>query len=229
MSAIVKTVESSQPRPSGVINFNLGAAHKEMGREGGIEQATLYYQKAVELAKKAGDNEMLSNGGLCLAQCYVKMGRVDEAMDLHKSLCDDIGKESLDPSAILVFAEILEDHHENSHALEILEHHLDTIERSWGKREQCKAYDNIASLYNGKNDCAKSNIYCERHLSIAKEANSAESEDSALHRLGHNYGRMGEYGNAMEYLEQALVIEFERGDDRIVTTYCAMGDSTGRS
>ena len=29
---------------------------------GGIEEATLYYQKAIELAKKAGNNEMLSDG-----------------------------------------------------------------------------------------------------------------------------------------------------------------------
>ena len=55
MSAIVKTVESSQPRPSGVINFNLGAAHKEMGREGGIEQATaLVLSKSCRIGKEGG-------------------------------------------------------------------------------------------------------------------------------------------------------------------------------
>jgi len=51
-----------------------------------------------------------------------------------------------------------------------------------------------------------------------------ESEASALNGLGLNYGRMGEYGNAMAYLEQALVIESKGGDDRKRMTYCAMGD-----
>ena len=35
---------------------------------------------------------------------------------------------------------------------------------------------------------------------------------------------MGDYDNAMAYLEQAMVIESERGDDKIGVIYCAMGD-----
>ena len=54
MNAIAKTFESSQPRPSGGVHYNLGGAHRCLGREGGIEKATVYYQKAIELAKKAG-------------------------------------------------------------------------------------------------------------------------------------------------------------------------------
>jgi len=50
-----------------------------------------------------------------------------------------------------------------------------------------------------------------------------ESEALALNVIGHNYGRMGDYGNAMTYMEQALVIESERGEDSI-RTYSAMGD-----
>jgi len=61
------------------------------------------------------------------------------------------------------------------------------------------------------NDYAKATVYFERQLSIVKETNNVESEASALHGLGHNYGFMSDYGNAMAYLEQALVIESERG------------------
>ena len=128
--SIAKTFESSNPSLAGIINFMLGSAHKGMSREGGIEQATLYYQKAIELAKKAGDNDILAKGVMCLSGFYVEVGRVEEAMDLYKSLYDKIGKERMDPKAILSFAEILEDTPEYSIALEILEHYLDTIERS---------------------------------------------------------------------------------------------------
>ena len=51
---------------------------------------------------------MLTKGVISLAECYVKTERVDEAMDLHKILCDEIGKESLNPDDILLFAEILQ-------------------------------------------------------------------------------------------------------------------------
>ena len=215
---------AQSPYPSvGSINFNLGIAHKEMGREGGIEQATLYFQKAIKLSKKAGDNVMLSEGWFCLYECYVMMGRAEEAMDIYKSLCDEIGKESIDPDSILTFAGILFcDNSKVSHALEILEEHLDTIGSSWENQNQCRAYQLIAGLYCKNNDFAKSNVYFE--LSIAKETKNVESEVSALHGLGHNYGRMGDYGKAKTYLEQVLAIESERGDDRIVKTYRAMGD-----
>ena len=203
MSAFANTSESSDPTLAAVINlinYSLGAAHKEMSREGGIEQASVYFKKSVELAKKAGDNEILTKGVLHLFECYIKMGRVGEAMDLHKSLCDEIGKESMDPSNILEFVQTLKDNHEPSRALEILEEHLDNIERSWEKREQCLAYDMIALLYCKKNDFAKSNVYFKRQLSIAKETKNMELEASALNGLGLNNGCMGEYGNAMAYL-----------------------------
>ena len=45
-----------------------------------------------------------------------------------------------------------------------------------------------------------------------------ESEASALHVLGDNYGRMGDYGKAMAYLGQALEIASELGGDRIGLT-----------
>jgi len=134
-------------------------------------------------------------------------------MDLYRSLCDEIGKESMDPGNILQFARLLDKNSENSHALEILAEHLDIIESFWEKREQCRAYEMIAFLYRRKNDYAKSNVYFERQLSTTKETNNVESEASALNRLGFNYGRLGDYGNAMEYLEQSLVIQAERGDD----------------
>ena len=220
----MSVIANNDPGAAGTINYNLGLAHKSLGREGDIEEATLYYQKAIKMAKKTGDNRLQSNGVLSLSGCYVKMGRVDEAMDLHKSLCDDIGKESLDPEAIQSFVEILENHHhEHSRALKILEHHLDSIESSWGKGQQCRAYEIIARLYGGMNNFAKSIIYFERQLLIGKETKNVDLEAIALHGLGCNYGRMGDCGNAMAYLEEALVIDSERGDDRIGMTYCAMG------
>jgi len=198
MSAIAKAFENDDPKYAGRIIFMLGRAHKELGREGGIQEATLHFGKAIELAKKAGDNDLLTKGVIFLSDFYVKTGRVEEAMDLYKSLCDEIGKESLDPEAILRFARLLENS-ETSRALAILEEYLEAIDRSWGKQEQCRAYAIIASLYRKKNDFAKSNVYYERQLSIAKETKDVESEALALNGLGRNYGYMSEYGNETNF------------------------------
>ena len=219
----MSAIASNDPGAAIVINFILGDAHKELGREGGIKRATLYFKKTIELAKKAGNNYILTKALLCLCGCYVKNGRIEEAMDLYKSRCDEIGKESMDPGDILTFAQIV-NNDESSRSLTILEEYLETIERSWNKHEQYRAYHMIAGLYRGKDHFAKSNMYFERQLSIAKETKLVELEYLALHGLGHNYGRMGDYDNAMVCLEQALVIQSERGDDRIGMTYTAMGD-----
>jgi len=124
MSAIAKTFESSNPGDASSINFNHGRAHKALGREGGIEEATLYFKTTIELAKQVGDNEFHTKGVLYLSECYVEMDRVDEA----KSLCDEIGKESMDPEAILEFAE--EFGVNSVRALTILEEYLEVIESS---------------------------------------------------------------------------------------------------
>ena len=76
----------------------------------------------------------------------------------------------------------------------------------------------IARICRNNNDFAKSNVYCERQLSIANEMNNLESQASALLVLGYNYGRMGDYGKAMAYLGQALAIASELGGDRIGLT-----------
>ena len=51
---------------------------------------------------------------------------------------------------------------------------MEAIERSWGKLEQYRAYCIIARLYRFKNDFAKSNVYFERQLLIAKETKNVE-------------------------------------------------------
>ena len=121
VSAIANRSENKDPILAACsVYLMLGGAHRFLGREGGIEEATLYYKKTVELAKKAGDNEILTDGVLNIAKCSVMMGRVDEAMDLHKSRCDEIGKESMNADIILQFTKILEDYQENSRALVVV-------------------------------------------------------------------------------------------------------------
>jgi len=173
---MAKTFERSNPGRVGRLNFILGMAHRCLDREGDIEEATLYYQKAVELAKKARNNELFTKGVISLTECYVETERIDEAMDLHKTLCDEIGKESLNPDDILLFAEILQYHRKYSRALEITEEHLETIESSWENQNQCRAYGLISKIYRKQHDFAKSNIYFERQLSTAKETKNVETE-----------------------------------------------------
>ena len=182
MIATANSMANKYPSYAGSINFYLGRAHLEMGLEGGIEQASLYYKKSIEMAKKAGNNENLPKCVILLSQCYAQMDRVEEAMDLYKSLCDEIGKERMDPDNILPFAQTLMNNHEPSHALEILEEHLEIIESSWENQNQSIAYEIIARIYLGKNAFAKSNVYFERQLSIAKEIKDLESEALALLR-----------------------------------------------
>ena len=54
MIVIAKTFESWNPREAGTIHLNLGSAHFKMSRQGRMQQASLHYKKAIELAKRGG-------------------------------------------------------------------------------------------------------------------------------------------------------------------------------
>jgi len=226
MTRVAKIFEIPNPSYAGRIYHHLADIHRELGREGSMEQVILYYKKHTVFAKKAGDNDGISVSVFSLAKYYVMMDRVDEAMDLHKSLCDEIGKERMEPHAIISFTEILNQKSE-SRALTILGEYLDVIERTWGEPMKSRALIMIAALYSRKNDFSKSIFYLERQLPIAKEIKKKDLalEGSALNGLGHNYVRMGEFGIAMDYFEQALAIACQLGDrNNLGMTYADMGD-----
>jgi len=147
-----------------------------------------------------------------LAKCYAQTGKPEKAMDLHKSLCDDGGKERIDPNYILMFNQLLQDNSESSRAREILEEHVDVIDSSWDKSMQGPAHDMLAVLTEANNDWTKSNVYYERQLAIAKDINDLKLEAKALNGLGSNYGKLGEFGIAVGYLEQQLAIVSDMGD-----------------
>ena len=66
-----------------------------------MEQAIVYYQKSIELEKKAGTRD--DKGSFGLVQSYVKMGRVGEALKYHKNLYAELGGEHIQPDYILKF------------------------------------------------------------------------------------------------------------------------------
>ena len=212
VSDAAKMLENSHPSEAGMCYYNLGTAHRELGREGGANQAILCVQKAIEMVKNTSNDPLQAVMTWDLTDCFIETGRIQEAMDLHKSLVADIGKERLDPDCILAFAYNLNDSNFYSHSLEVLHEHVDVIESTWDKPEQGKAYGVIANNHCGRYDYNTSNVYYERQLSIAKEIKDLTLEAEALHGLGDNHLRMGDYNKAMEYLEQELVPLSDTGD-----------------
>jgi hypothetical protein len=47
----------------------------------------VHFQKAIDLGKEVGDQREIKESVLCLAECYVEMNRVEQAMDPYKSQC----------------------------------------------------------------------------------------------------------------------------------------------
>jgi len=126
----------------------------------------------------------------------------------HKSLVAFIGKkERLMPNYILGFTASLINHQEFGHALRspIIQNNLDVIESAWDKPEQGKAYCLIGYTFFEMHDYNKSIVYYELQLSIAKEIKDLALESDALHGLGDNHGRVGDYEKALKYLDQELV------------------------
>jgi len=218
---------AKQEGSDGMTPFHyLGIAHKELRREGGVDQAIVHFQKAIEMAKKASNELLHLLAVLNLAECYIITGSIQEATDLHKSLVADIGKERLDSNYILSFTSALGKHQEFGHALEVLHENLDAIASTWEKTEQGKAYSLIGYTFFEMHDYNKSIVYYELQLSVAKEIKDLALESDALHGLGNNHGRVGDFEKSMMYLDQGLLALSELGNIfGQGRAYAAIGDA----
>jgi len=205
VTRVANEIENMDPEAAGTYYYCLANVHRELGREGGVDRAIVCYQKAIEIAKKASDKHRQEYSVLGLTDCYVKTGRIQEAMDLHKSLVADIGKECLDPVYLIGFTVFLKRHKEFGRALEVLDEHLDVIESTWDKPNQAKAYGMIADNHRGMYAYNISIVHYERQLAIAKEIKDTTLSAQALQGLGYNYQRMGDYEKAMMYFELRLL------------------------
>jgi hypothetical protein len=85
MTDTVVSLEIFQPFETRRIRHILGTAHKVLASGRGVETAIVHFQKAIDLGKEVGDQRGIKESMLCLAECYVKMNRVEQAMDLYKS------------------------------------------------------------------------------------------------------------------------------------------------
>jgi len=76
MNAIAPSLENKDSLGAGRIYHHLGDAHRDLGRQGGMLQAIVYFQKLLELAKKAGNESHQCLVASILSECYMKMDRV---------------------------------------------------------------------------------------------------------------------------------------------------------
>ena len=234
---MMNMLEKTFPVSLHAFYHTLASAHKALGREGGTEQAIVYYEKSIEMATKHNGTEPGEDFPviMCLADSYVKIGRAEAAMELYKNVCcTRVGggrereRERIDPDHVLAFADTFKRHHEDSRAIEMLEEHLDIIESAWDKDKQGIGYGRLADSYWRRNEYHKAIRYREKQLSIAKEdTKDVQSEYYALQALGRIYGSLGDREHAMNYLEQALALVSEVGDinkEAIAKTHAAIGD-----
>ena len=91
MTRVANEIENMHPWLAWHCYHYLGTAHRELGREGGIEQAIVCFQKTIELSKKLSNKASQMRSVVGIAECYVMMKRIQEAMNLHKNLALDPG------------------------------------------------------------------------------------------------------------------------------------------
>ena len=183
---------------------------------GGMEKAIGYYLKTIALEKKRVEDpacclRLYLYSIRFLADCYLKMDRMEEALGLNKNACEEIGRERIGSDHVLGFTIVLQENSKIGAALAFLAGHLDDIESGsgggsswWDKQSQGIAYGQLAHLYSAMNEYKKSIVYGEQCLALAQETNDGESINGALNLLGTSHGHIGDHANALKYLQQHL-------------------------
>jgi tetratricopeptide (TPR) repeat protein len=77
---------------AGSLYNNIGWTYHDMGRYG---DALHMFEKALDFRREAGDEEEIAVARWCVARCLRSLGRVEEALAVHRELCrrtDELGE-----------------------------------------------------------------------------------------------------------------------------------------
>lgn len=172
------------------------------------------YEKSLNLVP---DNPEAANG---LAPLYERLGRVDEAEALYKSIRDGVGvtDEKWRAKALGNLALMAQARGEYQTALDDLMEVKAIFEKQRDQKAVARALVNLGNLFHAMGDYEKSMSYSKRGLALAKQLGLPKGEAAALGNIGFAYMSMGDaeaarenYALSLEAMDRAGM-EVEKGN-----------------
>ena len=183
---------------------------------GDFQQAITYAGQAVDLAKRAGDEEVTLGAYLILPVAFLRQGKFDEAMGKAMEafrLAQGYARSSEQGNALNLMGLIALEQKEPVTARRYFEQALAIARESSEHALEAKSLNNLgnsAGFIEG--DYAAARDYYEQAYSIVQERGDRPAEGIALANLGWTAGMQGDFASARSYQDKALAIAREIGD-----------------
>jgi diguanylate cyclase (GGDEF)-like protein len=169
------------------------------------EKALPYLQKSLGMARESGDRLHLANVLDSLANAYLKLGALDQALaHALESVCCAREMERAENTAdcLLTTASIQLERGEYAAAIEATQEALSLAQRHGFRRLEAEAFQKLGDAYQRQelNDPARE--YLGQAVVIAREIDAKPALYQCLYELALLCKKTGDYPGALEYYEQ---------------------------
>jgi len=180
--------------------------------------AIVMAKEAADLAQELGDESILAQARLLLANAYFKTGQTELA--LEEAI---LGKESARTSEVLatlvscqvIMGSVYARQSRYEESIRVFEEALETCEENGYTRQKANILHNLSIVYEQKGDLAKA---LELDLQTLKMRGEDEGRALAntLNNIGSIYSKLGEHEKALDYMQRSLKLKEQDGDPRMI-------------
>ncbi len=188
---------------------NLGTAYYQLGR---VREAINCYERALFLARKAGNRQSEGIWLNWLANCYANLGQTRRALEFYEqalTIARDIGDRSGEGRHLGNLANCYSALGQTSRAIDFYDQAL-AIARDIGDRSsEGRHLGNLANRYSDLGQTSRTIDFYEQALAIARDIGDRSGEGYWLHNLADIFADEGQHRRAVEYASDALAISGE--------------------
>ncbi len=187
-----------------------------------------YYQQALALSKKIGNNHLILSAMNDIGVCYIELNKMDSAINTFE-MAVPVARQLGDTLRVArIKANIGNVYLHKNDRIKAIEYYLASAnlwETCADKNRLSALYSNISWLFTQQKEYDKAIEYGNKALVLSQRLGDNYSAVNALLNLSGTYGSKGNFEKQFELLEEALPLA-KKGEDieQIATLYDDLGD-----
>jgi tetratricopeptide (TPR) repeat protein len=193
------------------IFHQLAKAQHQLGE---VEEATFYYQQALETCPAEDEQE---NSAIIhnLATLYMAQGEIDQAIALYQQsleLKEKIGDVQGKAATLHCLAMIYANQGEIDQAITLYQQSIEIEEKIGNVQGQAATLHQLAGIYADQGEIDQAITLYQQSLEIQEKTGNVQGQAATLHCLAILYANQGEIDQAIALYQQSLEIKEKIGD-----------------
>ncbi|HPS92234.1 MAG TPA: tetratricopeptide repeat protein [Methanothrix sp.] len=225
--------ESKMDAASLVLKF-MSALNRYLDMSGYWSEYNLRLQQAIKAAETINDQKQISGWGQNLGVNFQRMGKYDEARELHKkslAISRELGDNSGIVSSLLnlgMLAQAIGDYDE---ARELYQQSMAISQDVGNKSGMCKSLHVLGNLAQATGELDEARKFYQQSIKILRELGNERDNSKLFHNMGTLAQSAGELDETRKLYQQSLAISRKLGDQygmsRVLHQMGTLAQATG--